>query len=79
LHRAVTLSFQDDLVGTVAKSVDGGRPKDPVREGIGPFRDVHVGGDDGALALVAFGDQVVDFALRDEIDESVNLKIIWLA
>ena len=58
--RPVAFSFQHHLVGAVAQPVDGGRPQDPVGEGIGPLRDVQVGGDDGAFALVALGDDIVE-------------------
>jgi len=62
---AVALVGKDDLEGAMTESIDGGCGQDAIGEGIGPFRDAQVGGDDGALALIAFGDHVMEiFILR---------------
>jgi len=65
MGRTVALPIQDDLVGAVEQAVDGGLPQDTIGEGVGPFRDVQVGGDDGALAFVAFGDHLVEVLILD--------------
>jgi len=44
----------------MTQPIDGGRPQDAVGEGVGPLRDIEVGGHDGALALVALGDHIVE-------------------
>jgi len=57
---AIALPLQNDFVGAVAETVDGGRPQDTIGKGVRPFRDVQVGGDDGALSFVSFGDHLVE-------------------
>ena len=57
---AIAFSFQNNFVGAMAQPVDGGRTEDPVGEGVGPFRDIQIGGDDGAFAFVAFGDDIME-------------------
>jgi len=44
----------------VAQPVDGRLCQDAVGEGVGPFRGVQVAGYDGALFLVALGDDIVE-------------------
>ncbi len=42
------------------ETVNGGCPQDAVGKGVGPFRDIQVRGNDGALSLVALGDHIVE-------------------
>ena len=49
----------------MTQAVDGSRPQDAIGEGIRPFRDIQIGGDDGALSLVAFGDHLVEILILD--------------
>ena len=49
----------------MTEAVDGGRPQDAIREGVRPFRDIQVGGDDGAPALVAFRDHLMKILILD--------------
>jgi hypothetical protein len=44
----------------VAQPVDGRLCQDAVGERVGPFRGVQVAGHDGALFLVALGDDIVE-------------------
>ena len=62
---AVAFSIQNNFIGAVAEAVDGGRAQDAIGEGVGPFRDVQVGGDDGAFTLIAFGDHLVEVLILD--------------
>jgi len=62
---AVAFSIQDYFIGAVAEAVDGGRAEDAIGEGVVPFRDVQVGGDDGAFAFIAFGDHLVEVLILD--------------
>ena len=43
----------------MTQPVDSSLSQDPVWKGVGPFRNVQVGGHDGALALVALGDDIM--------------------
>lgn len=56
----MAVAVEDDAVGVVSESVEGGGPEEPVGEGVSPLGEVEVGGDDRGGALVAFGDEVVE-------------------
>ena len=70
----------------MTKAVDGGRSQDAVGKSLGPFRDIQVGGDDGAFAFIAFGDHLVKVfilgslqGLEAEVvdDQKIDARPVW--
>lgn len=61
LGRAIRLAVEDEAIGVVPQAVERGRGEQAVgREGLIPFREVEVAGDERRGLLVALGDQVVE-------------------
>jgi len=56
----VVLDVQHDLVGAVHDPVEGGDARQLVVEGVVPFREVQIAGDDRRFSLVALCDDVVE-------------------
>lgn len=62
---AVTFALEGESVGAVPESVEGGGAEQPIGEGIAPFGEVEIAGDDGGGLFVALGDEVMEiFVLR---------------
>lgn len=58
---AVTVAFEDDPIGPMAESVEGGGAEHFVGwEGVAPFTEVEIAGQDRSGAFVAFGDQIME-------------------
>jgi hypothetical protein len=61
--------------------VDSSLSQDPVGEGVGPFRNVQVGGHDGAFALIALGDDIMEVLVLGGLENlgSENLgSDLWI-
>jgi hypothetical protein len=48
------ISVQDNPIGSVAQSIQGGYPQEAVREDFSPLGEVQVTGDDRGPALITF-------------------------
>ena len=59
----------------MAQAVDGGRPKDPVGKGVGPFGHIQVGSDNRAFAFIAFCNDVMEVLILVGL-ERLQAKIV---
>ena len=56
----MTLAVEDDAIGAITQTIDGGGAEQLVGEGGAPFVHIEIAGDNNGAALVAFGDQVME-------------------
>ena len=57
--RAITFTVENETVGVMPESVDGGRAEESVGERVSPLRKIKIAGDKGGCALMPFGNKVV--------------------